>query len=167
MRFFCAIVSITSCPTPSRRLPNPNDPRGGDLTLRIIEGGFFPWCDFSVHITSIRSYPNPLRRIPNPKDPQSGFPNLMIVEGYPLNPLWSRAPPTIICVRNPLWSKTHLQSLGSGTHYCQKHPPCGSLGLGIRLEGVGQLVRVTMAQKNHIVGKNGLMFTHLTMSAVM
>ena len=52
--------------------------------------------------------------------------------------------------------RTPLQSLGSGTHYGQKHPPCGSLGLGIRLEGVGQLVMLTMAQKNHIVGKKRL-----------
>ena len=33
-----AIVSIRSCPNPSRRGPNPNDARAGDLTLMIIEG---------------------------------------------------------------------------------------------------------------------------------
>ena len=63
--------------------------------------------------------------------------------------------------------RTPLQSLGSGTHYGQKHSHCRSLGLGIRLEGVGQMVMLTMAQKNHMVGKNGLMFTRLAMSAVM
>ena len=37
-----------------------------------------------------------------------------------------------------------------------RSPPRGSLGLGSRLEGVGQLVMLTMAQKTHIVGKKRL-----------